>query len=397
METMSKRAVALAVIILLGTAGCSEEPTVGNSLVADLPLADLLVRDTMLTATRGSSALTVIPMNGPLNLLGSSEGFTAAMALQFFPSLFPPRDTALVFSATLRMHAVTWMGDSAGQLGFTVHRITRGWSQASMTTDSVTAGFYEEGVVRGTYTGGAAPDTHIVAVSLDTAMVRLWLQTPTATTDTKYGIYLLPAAGTTILRGFIGFDIVTDSLRPQLTIIAGNVAGTSRDTSYFTLGTDTFFGSVTTFTPDPDRLVTRAGLAIRSSLVFDLTGIPRGAIVNKADLLLQRDPADSRLTRFSGDSLVSAHVLLSESDLSLFESDRTSSPGGRKDGTPYTVSIDLRHATQAWLRGPNYGLLLRVSSASEFSSADSYAFFSPQAADSTLRPRLRVVYASSKL
>jgi hypothetical protein len=237
----------------------------------------------------------------------------------------------------------------------------------------------------------------MVSVPLDTAMVRQWLQTPTSTTDTKYGIYLLPSPGTTMVRSFFGFDHATDSLRPNLEIIAGNVAGTSLDTTNYTLGSDTFLGFLDVFTPDPERLTLQAGLPIRSTLTFDVSGIPRGAIVNLAELLLQRDPAASRLTRFSGDSLVSAHILLAEANLAQFESDVTASAGGRKDGTPFTVSLDLRHAVQSWLRGPNYGLLMRVSSNTEFSSADRYVFTSPQAADSTQRPRLRVVYATRKL
>jgi hypothetical protein len=250
-------------------------------------------------------------------------------------------------------------------------------------------------VERGRFSGSVTADTQQIAIALDTSMAREWLRTPTSTTDTKYGVFLLPSPSSTVIRGFSSFD-VADSVRPSLEIIATNVAGTTRDTSVFTLGADTFVGSLDFFAPDPARLTLQAGLPIRSTLRFDVSGIPRGAIVNAAELLLVRDPVASRLNRFSGDSLISGHVLLTDAD-TLFESDASSAIGGTKDGVALTHTLNLRHAVQSWLRGPNYGLLLRVSSATEFSSADRYVFYSPQAQDSSLHPRLRIVFATQRM
>jgi len=54
----------------------------------------------------------------------------------------------------------------------------------------------------GSYSAGAGKDTQSVTIPLDTAMVRQWLATPTSTTNTSYGILLVPTSGCSIIRGF---------------------------------------------------------------------------------------------------------------------------------------------------------------------------------------------------
>jgi hypothetical protein len=119
---------------------------------------------------------------------------------------------------------------------------------------------------------------------------------------------------------------------------------------------------------------------------FDVSGIPRGATVTSAELLLERDPATSQLNKFTIDSVVSMHLLLNDS--LAFEGPATY--GRRKAGTSYTFSIDSRHVVQSWIRGPNYGLLLRVYD--EFNNFDLYTFSGRRTTDEAKRPRLNIKY-----
>ena len=64
-----------------------------------LPLTNLSVRDTTIVATGSSTYKKFIPMNGNENLVGRSGNYTAMALIQFEPTYFPVRDTALVFSA----------------------------------------------------------------------------------------------------------------------------------------------------------------------------------------------------------------------------------------------------------------------------------------------------------
>jgi hypothetical protein len=109
-------------------------------------------------------------------------------------------------------------------------------------------------------------------------------------------------------------------------------------------------------------------------------------------MTLTQDQGTSRLNKFKGDSLTVAHLALSETNKRLFETQGAlaSAIGGNR------YSFDLRHITQSWAIGPNFGLVLRNSNFSEFSTFDLFTFYNHSAADSTVRPKLRVRYAVEK-
>lgn len=368
-------------------AGCSEEPSRSNALVADLPLEDLVVIDTTVTADTSGTFRMYLGMNGSINMLGASGNYTACLALQFNPALFPARDTIAVHQATLTLSDTTWTGDSLGTLAFTVHRIERGWNASRLTWDSIQTGFYET-AERGRFTGTGGPDS--ISVDLDTAMVREWFR---SSGTTKYGILLLPAGIGGLIRGFLTFGEETAALRPRLRVIAGNVSGTTRDTSTFDLGTDTFVANVDNLGADPSLLYLQAGVVYRGSVRFNTGFLPRGAIVNQAELFLERDPAASRLTQFTADTAASAHMLLTSDPTGIFEPDYLSAVGRRLGGASNTFRFDVRHAVQTWTKGGNYGFLLRVATASEFNSLDLYCFAAASAPDPARRPRLRILYS----
>jgi len=383
----------LATALAITVPACSDEPTEANSLVATLPLTNFQVKDTTVQALSGRSFQQYIAMNGNVNLIGRNGGFVATSAVEFNPANFPERDTINVVSAKLTLHAVTWYGNSNSTLGFAAHRITRSWSSNTLTWDSVQTGFYED-AVRGSFSATAGTDTQAIVLDLDTAMVREWFRTNTSTTTTKYGVALIPTPETqSIIRGFVAFGSDSTSYLPTLVVIAVNSAGTTRDTSTFNTGVDSFVGNIAPSLSDPGLLYLQSGIVYRSTLHFDMSGIPRGAIINSAELLLERDPVTSRLSKFVADTVVAPHLLQSATDSTSFDTEDGTSFGRRKSGTAYTFSFNIRRHVQSWLRGPNYGLLLRTTSSSEFSTPDLYTFFSPAAANAAVRPRLKIVYS----
>jgi hypothetical protein len=400
---ISRRLRALAV--LAGTAfaaatmpGCSEDPTEANALVASLPLADVIVKDTTIVATGGTTFKQFIPLDGNLNLVGKSGNYYAYSALTFYPSLFPVRDTAQVYSAKMTLHCVTWFGDSTGRLAFNVYRITRGWTQSNVTWDTVQAGFFDQTVARTAdgqpFSSGAGPDTQTVTISLDTAMVRQWLSTSTSTTDTKFGIVLVPTAGSNIIRGFTAFDYDSVSFQPHLTIIAGSPTGPSRDTAVYYQGIDTFVGNIDNLNTNPQLMYVQAGVDYRSSINFNVSFIPRGAIINNAELLLQKDPATTHITKFTTDTALTAQTITSASDPTLL--DGVAATGRRKDGTGLTFSTNLRRTVQLWVHGQNYGVVIRPSGLVEYNSLDLLTFYNYQAANAALRPKLKIIYSIAR-
>jgi hypothetical protein len=227
-------------------------------------------------------------------------------------------------------------------------------------------------------------DTQYVSLDLDTAMVREWLR---PATFTQYGIALVPASGSTVARGFVAFGTDSAQFVPNLTVIARNEAGTVTDTTEYTVGNDTFLGNID-ITTDPARIYVQAGVVYRSTLIFDASPIPPGAIVNKAELLLHLDDAASKVSKFSGDTLQAVHVRTSTTDSTAFEGEGSIGQAG----TSGEIMYELRHGVQLWVNGINNGVLIRASSLNEFSSLDQYVFYGPTSSDVSLRPKVRVTY-----
>ena len=402
MTDLKRRGIATSAVLIgfatftLSLIGCSQDPTESNSLTSSLPLTDFIIRDTTIRASGSSTFRHNLPMDGKINMVGQQGGYTAYTAIEFYPTYFPLRDTILVLSAKLKLYTISRFGDSIGTFSFNAYPITRSWGETTLLWDSVQTGFYDATNPRGSYSGFAAPDTQQIVVNLDTAMVRGWLTT--AGNASNYGILLVPSPGSTLIRGLHEFlhlyETSYDSTYyyPSLEIIAAGPSGTI-DTATYNQGMDTFVGNIDNLNTNPSLIYVQAGVVYRSTLNFDVSFIPKGSIVNSAELQLTRDPATSRLNRFSADSSVAANFLISATDYTIY--DGTTSTGIRKAGTPYTYSFDLRHAVQSWVREANYGILLQTSAANEFSSLDLITFFNQQA-DAAHSPRLKIIYSVRK-
>jgi hypothetical protein len=382
-------ACTVAATIALGS-GCSEELTDANSIGGQFIAANLIIRDTTIVATSSSTVKTFVPMDGRLNLVGKSGDYTAITAMQFFPAFFPQRDTITVVTATLRLRIVGWFGDSTGTLAFDVHKITKGWSQSFVTWDSVQSGFYESGTGRGSFSGTIQADTQFISIELDTAMVREWFLPLTVS---SYGIVLVPTASSNVVGSIHGFDFDSTQFQPSLEVVVRNPAGTVRDTSRFTFGQDAFVGNIDNLATDPQHMYVQAGVVYRSTVLFDVSFIPRGAIINQAELQLTRNPALSRLSRFTGDKVIAAHLRLGDADTSRFDFTGVT---GRADENLPLIMADVTRYAQSWVKGPNYGLIIRATNQTEFSSFQLQVFHNETAADADKRPRLRIFYAAEQ-
>jgi hypothetical protein len=383
-----------AMALLLSLAGCSQEPTEENSPVADLPLAGFTTRDTTLPALQGKFFRQYSTMGGAVNILGRDGSYTSYMAIQFTTSNFAVRDTINVYSATLTLHGLTWYGTSGAPFEFTVHRINRSWSTYTLTWDSVQTDFYEP-LSRGSYSGNLIGDTTSITIDLDTAMVRQWFATTTSTSTTLFGIVLVPSASTqNAARGFAGFaGADSTSYYPTLRVIAGGMSGVSRDTTVYNEGQNTFAGTDDHGTSPSTKLYVQGGVNYRSALWFDLSSIPRGAILNSALLYMNMDYGSSRISKFVGDTALAAHTLNDSTAYTSFSSQDATTFGRRIADSSTTWAFNVRTAAQGWVRGPNYGVLIRVPTAREYSTPDLYVFHSITSPTPALRPRLRILYS----
>lgn len=384
--------VGLTIVFL----SCSEEVTdytPGTALIA----RNITVHDTTIVASSSSTYKSFVPMDSRItglrkNMLGHTGNYDAYLLLQFTPAYFGQRETVNVVSAKLTLRAVTWFGDSSSTFGFTVHKINKSWSENTVTWDSISmnAGFYDP-AIRGTYSGSIQADTQTISVDLDTSMVREWLLPRTVQ---QYGVILVPTMGTNIARGINAFNYDSTRFYPTLQVIARGTSTTVPDTVDYYIGQDTFVGNIDNLATDPSLLYLQAGVVYRSTLKFDLSFIPKGAIINSAELQMVRDSATSRLTRFAEDTVAVAHVLFSETDFSMFEA--AGAAGQSLETSPYRFTFDVRHAAQVWITGINDGLVLRQSDLTEYSSLFLYTFYNELASDVSKRPKLVLKYTIDK-
>ncbi len=329
-----------------------------------------------------------------MNLIGRSGNYTAIALIQFSPSYFPARDTALVYSATLTLRFETWVGDSAGQFSFNIYRVSVPWGETTVTWDTIQApGFYEQYTVRGSYTGGAGKDTQTVTIPLDTAMVRQWLATQTSATYNNNGIILVPTAGCSIIRGFNEYGYpTTDSTSyfPTVTIIAGSPSGSPVDTASYTIANDTWAGNIDNLAANPQLIYLQSGVNYRSTLTFDVSNVPRSAIINSATLLLAGDPATTRIDRFTTDSSFTLATTLNPADRTSVDVYAVTSV--RQPGTLLTYNVDMTRPVQLWNKQANYGVTLSPNVSFSAVSFELLTFFNEKAPPA-LRPRLKIKYS----
>lgn len=382
------------VVLVVGFAavlypGCSDEPSVSNSVGAPFigTTTNLLIKTDTLTATASSTFKQYSVMNYKTDLIGNFGNFVAYTLVQF--QALPQVDTVNVRSASLKFRAETWYGDSAATFAFNVHEISRSWTQTSFRWDSLGTDFFNPSFVHGTLNSSITADTEFITVSLDTTMVRRWLQS--ATSSGNFGVILVPVPGTNVVRGMHAFGVDADSLWPTLTIIGQGISSSTPDTFTTKFGQDTFVGNIDNLNPDPQLIYAQSGVVFRSRLTFDVSSIPRGAIISEAQLVLTPSLAATRLTKFTSDTSVMAHLSLSATDSSIFEATSARIAGSLPSGT---FGGSIRHAVQYWVNNQslNYGLILRANTSSEFNSPDVFAFFN-QTAEPAKRPYLIIKYA----
>ncbi len=383
-------AILCCLIVVTLFAACSESLTNPDTPGSGLLNRDVVIKKDTLRVLSDTTFLQRIVTDGILlsplrqDLIGKDGNYTAYTAIRF--SVVNARDTINVLSAKLTLRLVTWRGDSSGTFAFTVHKINSTWQESELTWKQADSTGFFEATTKGTYSGSLGPDTQKISLNLDTAMVREWFRSNTTSNN---GILLVPTSASRLIRGVHAFDFDSTQFQPELEVIARNVSGTVTDTTKIQIGSDTYVANVDPFPLSPERLFTQAGIAYRSRIKFDVSKLPVGAIINSGELLLERDPALTRTNKFSGSPQPIVHALLS-TDSTNFESPFAT--GSLNSGTTNTYTFDVRRQVQLWANGSNYGLIMRQPNNNEFETLDVFAFYSNDATNAALRPRILVKY-----
>lgn len=389
----------LAVVTLsVYTIGCADEPSsLGLNFLPPGETTGVRIFDSYIDTMPISSNNSRFNVNtsGSTNLLVGKNGTYESKALLKFTDISDAYDSSTVVSAKMYLYYRNYffpntLSDSLGQVGFDVFKINDSLNFSAITYDSVNSNTFGT-VSQGIYSGIPTADSQEVEISLNTSMVKDWLE---YAADPNYsnknnGIVLSPNGSASSIKGFYSSspNILSTNLYPKLEVIYtknGNTdTFTTVSSSYISLSSTTIPVSAETFT-------LQAGVSYVQQMIFDLSHIPPTATINDVQLFLTMDSAASNFSNQSNFTILGQFINDSaglKTDLFAFE--------GKTAGSQYymmrLVNVGSPSPFARWLSGAaNYGLLL--FSGNQTVNLDRYVFYKETASDPNKRPRVIIKY-----
>jgi hypothetical protein len=382
----------LGAALVLGLIGCVEEPDpVGLSV---LPPTDFVTIDSTVVRARNSSSAFAITGTklSPRISVGRADDMESWALLRFtqYPAALVD---AQVISAELSLRTTYHFGDSTGTLSFLVREASKDWYGDSLTLDSLKLGNYLNPTTTPEVVLGSIGDDSTITFELDTALVGSWFRSVDGNVPINYGIALEPT-NSGVIRGFGSFNATVES-RPSLLIRYLGITSTTVDTAVLIAGLSRYVADVMddSWASDSTVIRVRNGIAYRAIVGFDVDWtrvpeLPPDAAIHNAILEVTLDPSQSRFNSHTRDSLIAVYV----DEGGYVESYiRLSSPPTTVNGrTVYTIGVT--NFVQRWVIERSVSRIA-ISGFTENSTFDTFAFFGTAAADSSVRPRMNVIYS----
>lgn len=385
----SRAAAFLAGLFLLS---CVEEPDpVGLSVI---PPGDFVTIDS--TAVRARRSYSAFAITGtkltPRISVGKADDMESWLFVRFtqYPASLVD---ARILGAELSLRTTYHFGDSTGPLRFLVREALMNWYGDSLTLDSIKLGAYLGPTATPEVALGSVGDDSTITFELDTSLVSSWFTTVGGTIPENLGIALEPTS-VGVIRGFGSFA-APSGYRPQLLIRYLGIASTEPDTAILTSGLARYVAGVSgdPWASDSTVLFVRNGIAYRPIVGFDVDWtrvpeLPPDAAIHNAVLELTLDPARSRFNSHTRDSVLAVYV----DEIGYVESYfRVSNPPSTVNGrTVYTIA--LTNFVQRWVIDRSVSTIA-ISGLTENSTFDTFAFYGTAAADTTVRPRMNIIYS----
>jgi len=287
----------------------------------------------------------------PLLQLGAFNNTESKILIRF--SSFPPGVT--VRSASLILPTHHFLGDGP-DFEATAHRVTSDWQDTTVTNDNFNDAFDPLSVGSRMV---AAVDSDSVVIALDNALISGWL----GGTISNYGV-LVQAPTATFAKQFHSRSSVLGQPILRLAYTNNNVDST-KDVG---AASDAFIFKVVLPPPVGPLYVTH-GTDFNSLLKFDLTSFPPEATVNRAQLILTVDLANTYLT---SDQMVLRLMNIGKNSIDPLTATKDSTfqiDGIVVGDSTANVVFEVRALVQSWLRAAddpnrlkNFGVVLDASS-----------------------------------
>jgi len=394
------RKIKLMIPVLFGflLVSCNQDPTsVGYDLIKDDATLSFHQFDTdSVNVKLNSYTFQRNQLLGVASklLLGRNEKYEAQALLRYEFSL-PDSVITLVQENKLNISEASiyvklkyYLGDKSLPFDFTVHRITSNWSTAGFNTDSLNLLQYEN---RDIAFEKAVDDTSI-AFKLDPSVVLEWIKfsVDSNSAEPNYGILIKPTPGTKRIVGFNAYQLFTDTDLPSLTIMYGRNEVTDTLSTLPYMDLHAIIGAPETSDND---IVLQGGLFNRGFLYFDLAGLPKNIIINKAELELYVN----ELKTFDGEPASDSIIVkvLADSTNKTYTSDSTITTVLSRSGDKFTG--DIAWIVQKWVSDTSYtnqGLELYLEDEKE--SLATIWIYGTHSVNNYNRPKLKITYLKSR-
>jgi len=290
-------------------------------------------------------------------------------------------------SATVQLYRSYVYGDSTSKLNYTVRSIKASAPWATgFTIDSLSGIQSQSDPVALISTSES--DT-LYQFKFDPSLVGTWLNNFAASGTPDNGIMVIPQNDTKII-GFYALTSVTTVQIPNLRVVLSKPGVYSNDTLNFTTTADVSVVSGNIPAQNqPENIYVQSSVELESRIQFDLSKVPKNAIINYAELQLTIDPVNSVLGSPLTDQLIAEFI----TDSTHIDSLSTYPVTLNRVGSLYTGNITLY--VQNWLSTKiNEGI--QIKSGSYDTGVELWALKGSNAADHTLRPRLKIIYTNKK-
>ena len=375
------------VVIIAGLYSCSEDPaSIGSSQIPnDIIVGEInSLEDSVQQSStffekeidRGTSSRIFI---GRYNDLESHALIRFILSLSDSVTSALEADSLNVLEANVKMFPVYELG--SGAFDFSVHKINSSWTENDFDTDSLANLQFESSDLASAKTFSDS----LITFSLPLDLVSGWMNKKVDDSiEDNNGLYFQPSAGINKVLGFRAFAGNPADLKLTALEIVVEKPGAFLDTVYS-------FGFPDVYVPKAELpaangiLFVQGGVAVHSTINFDLSRIPKSAIINNAELRFFLDNDRSYLGEPTSDSLFVRFNL----------QDSTESSGVIFRRAENYFAGPVTGFVEEWISGKeNYGLDVTIFN--ELNTVSRFALFGSGINDPELMPRLEIYYTTLK-
>lgn len=387
--------VFIAAALSLYTIGCADDPSsLGLNFIPPGETTGVRIFDSFIDTMNITSTNVKFYVNTSTspNLMVGKTGTYDAKGLIRFGGISGDYDSATVNSATLTLKYKNYyfpvsQADSLAQISFDIYRVIESHDFSTVTLDSVTNSTFGT-IAQGNYTGIPTGDSQEVAITLNTDMVKDWLEyaADTNSSGKNYGIALTPNNASNVIKAFYS-GITGEGAAPKLQIIVTK----NGDTDTLTTTSSATVSLVDAVIPsNNETFALQAGVSFVQVMKFDMSHIPSTATINDVQLYLTLDDAGSKFSRLTSYRINGLYV----SDSAGLKTSGPSYEGAPNGTGQYVMRVASQFSVspfQRWLLGENnYGIVLYASA--QTSNLDLFSFYSSTTSDPNKRPRVVIKY-----